>query len=120
MLNRILLGIGFSWVFSFTLGLTFVFCAFGKDALTLPAVFRMALSVSTLISLLFAPLAIWAAKTGARNLFIYGPILWLILAAHIVIGVKHRLALTQASLFILSVVGLVVLGLIPRRKCDGE
>lgn len=120
MLNRILLGVGLSWVFSSTLGLVFAFCAFGKDALGLPAVFPMILSVSTMISLLFAPLAVWAAKTGARNLLIYGPILWLILAGHIVIGVKHLLVLSQGSLFVLAVVGLVILGLIPRRKRGGE
>jgi len=120
MRNRILLGVALSWLFSETLGLVFAFCAFGKDALTLPAVFPMTLSISTAISVLFAPLAIWAAKTGARNLLIYSPILWLILAAHIAVGVSHRLPLSQGSLFVLSVLGLVVLGLIPRRKCDGK
>lgn len=116
MLNRILLGAGFSWLFSVTLGLLFAFCAFGRNALTLPAVFPMTLGFSTAISMLFAPLAVWAAKTGPGNLFTYGPILWLVLAADIVVGVSRRLALTQASLFVLSIIGLVVLGLIPRRN----
>lgn len=116
MLNRILLGIGLSWLFSVTLGVLAMLCGFGWEAFRLPIVIPTAIGASSLVSILFAPLAVWAAKTGPRNLLIYGPILWLILASHIVLGVSHRLALGQGSLFVLGVIGVLVLGLIPRRK----
>ena len=116
MVNRILLGVGGSWLFSITLGLLYAFCAFGKGALMYWAVLVTTLAASTAISLLFAPLAVWAAKTGAKNLLTYGPILWLMLAAYIVLAVSHRLTLSQEGLLVLAVVGVLVLGLVPRRK----
>lgn len=115
MLKRILLGVGFSWIISVTLGIVFAIATLGKDAPTLPAVLPMTVGISSLISLLFSPLATWAARTGPRNLFTYGPILWAVLAVHIVVGAKHWLPLTETSLFALGVVGTVVIGFVPRR-----
>lgn len=115
MLRRILLGVGCSWTMSVTLGMIFAVSTFGKEALVLPAVLHMTLSISSLISLLFAPLAVWTAKTGARNICIYGPILWLILAVQVVVGVNRHIDLT-ISLLVTSVIGLVGLGFIPRGK----
>jgi len=115
MLRRILFGVGFSWLMSVTLGIVFAISTFGREALALPAVLPMTLSISSLISLLFSPLAVWAARTGPRNLLIYSPALWGILAIHIVVGVNHWLPLTQASLFAIAVVGTVIIGFIPRR-----
>jgi len=110
-----LLGAAFSWIMSVTLGVVFALSTFGGEALLLPAVLPMTLSISSLIALLFSPLAAWAARTGPRNLLVYSPVLWGILAIHIVVGVNHRLPLTQASLFVVAVAGTVVIGFIPRR-----
>ena len=115
MLRRILLGVGFSWIMSVTLGIVFAMATLGKDAPRRPAVLAMTVGISSLIALLFSPLAAWAARTGRRNLFIYAPILWAILAVHIIVGVKHWLPLTQTSLFALGVVGTVAIGFVPRR-----
>jgi len=115
MLKRILLGVGVSWVMSVTLGIVFARATLGGDAPTLPAVLPMTVGISSLIALLFSPLAAWAARTGPRNLFTYAPVLWAVLAAHIVVGAKHWLPLTQTSLFALGVVGTVAIGFVPRR-----
>jgi len=115
MLRRTLLGVGFSWIMSVTLGVVFAVSTFGQEALALPAVLPMTLRISSLIALLLSPLAVWAARTGLRNLLIYSPVLWGALAIHIVVGVNHWLPLTQASLFAIAVVGTVVMGFIPRR-----
>ena len=70
MLKRILLGVGVSWVMSVTLGIVFAMATLGGDAPTLPAVLPMTVGISSLIALLFSPLAAWAARTGPRN-FVY-------------------------------------------------
>jgi len=70
MLKRVFLGVACSWLFSSTLGLVFITSVFGRDAFTLPAVLPVEATISSFIALLFAPLAIWAAKTGTRNLML--------------------------------------------------
>jgi hypothetical protein len=115
VLRRILLGLGFSWLFSVTLGVLAMICGFGWEVFRLPIVIPTAIAASSLVSILFAPLAVWTAKTGARNICIYGPILWLILAGQVVDEVTRHIDLT-ISLLVTSVIGLVVLGLIPPGK----
>jgi hypothetical protein len=115
MLKRILLGVAFSWVMSVTLGIFYSIVSFGIDGLRLSVLLLMTVSISSLIALLFSPLAAWATRTGSRNLFMYAPVLWAVLAVHIFVGVKHWFHLTQASLFALGVVGTVAIGCIPRR-----
>jgi hypothetical protein len=115
MVRRILIGVTFSWIMSATLSMVFAISTLGKEALGLPAVLPMTLSISSLISLLFSPLAVWAARTGPRNLLIYSPVLGGILGIHIVVGVRHWAPLSQASLFAIAVVGTVIIGFIPHR-----
>ena len=118
MVKRILVGVGFSWAMSVTLGMVFALSSFGKEVLALPAVLPMTLGMSSLIALLFCPLAAWAVRTGLCNLLLYSPVLWGVLTIHIVVGAvvgaNHWLPLTQASLFALAVVGTVAIGFIPR------
>lgn len=52
-------------------------------------------------------------KTGARNLRIYGPILWLALAASIVLVIPKTGASGPPGLLCLSIVGLVPLWIGP-------
>src|SRR5271170_888788 len=87
LLNRVLLAAALSWSYSATLGLLFACCVSGSfsfSALRLPGVVPIALIISTVASVFITPVAVWSLRTGLRNLQIYGPILWVVLAAYIV------------------------------------
>jgi len=114
--NRLLLGTTMSWVGSATLGLLFAACASGRfslNTLRLPAVAQVALIGSTIVSIIIAPLAVWSLRAGARNLCIYGPILWIILAAYVVLVIPRTGPFGLHGLFFLAILGLVILGSIP-------
>ncbi len=119
MLNRVLLAAGLSWVYSVTLGLLFAACANGRlsfGTLKLPGVVPVALIGSTVAALLMTPVATWAVRTGTRNLWLYGPILWIVLAGWLVVVVPWNAGYGEYSVLILGLVGLVVLGFIPAHK----
>jgi hypothetical protein len=99
------------------LGLLFAVCVSGRLAfstLWLPGVIPVALITSTVAAIIMTPLAAWSVKTGAKNLCIYGPILWIVLAGWIVAVVPWNPASAQYGALILGLVGLVALGFIPR------
>jgi hypothetical protein len=58
----------------------------------------------------------WAVRTGTRKLWLYSPILWIVLAAWLVLVVPWNAAYGEYSVLILGLVGLVVLGFIPAHK----
>lgn len=119
MLNRVLLAAGLSWVYSVTLGLLFAACADGRLAfstLKLPGVVPVALIGSTVAALLMTPVAAWSVRTGTRNLWLYGPILWVVLAAWLVLAVPWNAGYGEYSVLFLGLVGLVILGFIPAHK----
>jgi hypothetical protein len=119
MLNRVALGAALSWVYAVTLGLLFAACAAGRlsfSTLRLPGVVPVALISSTIAALLMTPVAVWAVRTGTRNLWLYGPILWIVLAAWLVLVVPWNAAYGEYSVLILGLVGLVILGFIPAHK----
>jgi hypothetical protein len=119
MLNRILLGAALSWIYSVTLGLLFAACWAGRlsfSTLRLPGVVPVALIGGTIAALLMTPIAVWAVRTGTRNLRLYGPILWIILAAWLVLVVPWNAAYAEYSVMILGVVGLGILGFVPAHK----
>jgi hypothetical protein len=119
MLNRVMLAAGLSWAYSVTLGLVFAACASGRlslSTLKLPGVVPVALITSTVIALVMTPIAAWSVRTGARNLCLYGPILWVLLAAWLVAVVPSNPAYGEYSVLILGLVGLVILGFIPASK----
>jgi hypothetical protein len=105
MLNRVLLAAGMSWGCSVTLGLLFAAFASGRfsfSTLRLPGVVPVALIVSTVAAILMTPIALWSVRTGVRNLSIYAPILWILLAAYIVVIVPRTGSHGPYGLFLFS------------------
>ena len=119
LLKRILLAAAISWTFSVTLGLLFAVVVSGRFSLSnllLPGVVPVALIVSTAASIVITPVAAWALRTGAKNLRLYGPILWIALASFIVVGIPRIGGIGLYVVFFLGLVGVVILGFIPARK----
>ena len=116
--KRILLGAAISWGYSTTLALLFAARASGSFSLStllLPGVIPVALITSTVVAIGLTPIAAWSVRTGVRNVCLYGPILWVLLAAYLVLVVPEIGAASgQLGLIVLSIVGLVILGFIPR------
>ena len=97
MLTRILLAAGVSWIYSVSLGLLYAACASGHfdlRTLWLPGVVPVAMLFSTAVSIGITPIAVWSLRTGKKNLYIYGPILWIILATRQV-GVRADLGASR-------------------------
>ena len=120
--NRILLAAVISWAYSVTLGLLFAVVVSEDHSLRtlmLPGVVAVALIGSTVIAIAITPVAIWSVRTGARNLWFYGPILWIALAAYVVFAIPKAGHYGQYGLCFLAVLGLVALGLIPTRQREG-
>lgn len=117
MWTRILVAAALSWFYSVTLGLLFAIAAgnYSLGTLLLPGVVPVALLGSTVVSGLMTPLAFWTLRTGARNLWLYGPVLWIALAAYIVFAMPRAGHYGQYGLLFLAVLGLVVLGFIPAK-----
>jgi hypothetical protein len=113
--KRILLSLALSWVCSVTLGLLFALVVgdFSPGTLLLPAVAPVTLLGSTIVAIAVSPLAAWSLRTGIRNLWRYVPILWLVLAAYIVLAVPRAGHYGQYGLLVLAALGLVILGIIP-------
>jgi len=59
------------------------------STLTLPGVVPVALIVSTVAALFMTPIAAWHLRTGVRNLCIFVPVLWVALAAYIVVVIPR-------------------------------
>jgi hypothetical protein len=116
--NRILTAALMSWGYSVTLGLLFaVVVSEGHSPrdLLLPGVVPATLIGSTIVAIAITPVAIWSVRTGTRNLWLYGPILWITLAAYVVFAIPRAGHYGQYGLLFLVALGLVVLGLIPAR-----
>jgi hypothetical protein len=118
MWNRILLAAVMSWVYSVSLGLLLAI-VLSEDhslrSLVLPGVVPTALIGSTIVAIAITPVAIWSVRTGARNLWFYGPILWIALAVYVVFAIPRAGHYGQYGLLGLAVLGLMGLGLIPAR-----
>jgi hypothetical protein len=116
--NRILLAAVMSWAYSVTLGLLFAVVIseyHSLKTLVLPGIVPAALIGSTIVAIAITPVAIWSVRTGARNLWSYGPILWIALAAYVVFAIPRAGHYGQYGLLFSAVLGLVALGLIPAR-----
>jgi hypothetical protein len=116
--SRILVAAVMSWAYSVTLGLLFAVVLSENHSprdLLLPGVVPAALIGSTIVAIAITPVAIWSVRTGTRNLWLYGPILWLTLAAYVVFAIPKAGHYGQYALLFLAVLGLVALGLIPKR-----
>jgi hypothetical protein len=116
--NRILTAALMSWAYSVTLGLLFAVVLSENHSprdLLLPGVVPATLLGSTIVALAITPVAMWSVRTGTRNLWFYGPILWVALAAYVVFAIPRAGHYGQYGLLFLAALGLVVLGLIPAR-----
>jgi hypothetical protein len=116
--NRILLATVMSWAYSVTLGLLFAVAVSGNYSLrtlVLPGVVPVVLAGSTVVAIAITPLAMWSARRGARNLWFYGPILWIALAAYVVFAIPKAGHYGPYGLLFLAALGLVALGFIPAR-----
>jgi hypothetical protein len=114
--NRILVAAVMSWAYSVTLGLLFAIAVSENHSpkdLLLPGVIPVALLGSTVVAIAITPVAIWSVRTGANNLRLYGPILWIILAAFVVFAIPRAGRYGPYGLLFLAVLGLVVIGWIP-------
>ena len=117
--KRVLLAAAMSWVFSVTLGLLFAACTSGRfwlGTLRLPGVIAVALMISTDAAIAMTPVAIWSVRTGGKNLLLYAPILWIMLATYDVLVVPRTGAYGPYGLLILGLIGSVILGFIPPAK----
>jgi Na+/melibiose symporter-like transporter len=85
-------------------------------SLMLPGIVPAALIGSTIVAIAITPVAIWSVRTGARNLWFYGPILWIALAAYVVFAIPRAGHYGQYGLLFVAVIGLVILGFIPAAK----
>lgn len=118
MLHRVILAAALSWFYSVTLGLLFAARAsgtFSLSTLRLPGVVPVALLISTVIAVCITPVAVWALRTGTKNLSIYGPVLWVLLAAYEAVVIPRTGPYGTYGLLFLSVACLIVLGFIPPR-----
>ena len=116
--NRILIAVVMSWTYSVTLGLLFATVLSENHSprdLLLPGVIPTTLVGSTIVAIAITPDAIWSMRTGTRNLWLYGPILWVALAAYVVFAIPRAGHYGQYGLLFLAALGLVVLGFIPAR-----
>ena len=121
--NRILVAAIMSWGYSVTLGLLFAIVVSEDHSpkdLLLPGVIPTALLGSTIVAIAITPLAIWSVRTGVRNLWFYGPILWAALAAYVLFAIPRAGHYGPYGLLFLAVFGLVALGLIPARQREGH
>lgn len=116
--NRILIAALMSWAYSVTLGLLFAVVLSENHSprnLLLPGVIPVTLLGSTIVAIAITPVAIWSVRTGARNLWFYGPILWVALAAYVVFIIPKAGDYGPYGLLFLAALGLIVLGFIPAR-----
>jgi hypothetical protein len=60
-----------------------------------------------------SPFAVWALRTGSKNLRIYGPIFWAVLAIWIMVITSRPFVHPIYSVLGLAVLGTVILGFIP-------
>jgi hypothetical protein len=118
LLTRIRLGLSFTLLFSMSLGLVTAACSIGGCSvanLFIPMVSLIGLAISALIGLLLAPMGIWAAKTGRRNLIMFGIPIWGTFAAFIIFGLRRIDSLLKWE-FGASLIVLLILGMIPNRE----
>jgi hypothetical protein len=119
IVSRLAWAAAMSWIYSFTLGALFAVCTSERQSfssLLLPGVLPVVLPGSTVVAIIMTPIAVWSVRTGTKNLCIYGPVLWIALAAYILLVIPKTGAYGPYGLFFLGVVGLILLGLISTPK----
>ena len=125
VLKRLLLAASLSWIFSGTLGLLLFIRLTAKDPgswlshLVSPGFIPITLAGSTVIAIGMTPVAVWSVRAGAKNLRIYGPVLWIVLATYtcVLVVIGDRAGIYGfCGLLALGFVGAAILGFIPPLK----
>lgn len=120
MTHRIMIAALMSCVFSVTLALLFACVTFIRETgglsvrpLFLPGVLPLALVFAAGATAAMTPLAMWAVRTGEKNMWRYGPVFWLLLAAYILFVIPRTGPQGPYGLIALAVVGTIAIGFIP-------
>ena len=119
--HRLSLAVVMSCFFSISLGLLFACVAFMPEthglsvrALFLPGVLPVTLLGAGIATVVMIPVAFWSVRCGEANLRIYGSVLWIVLAAYIVIAIPRTGREGPVGLLALAVLGAVIIGFIPK------
>ncbi len=120
MWKRIVVAAVMSWAYSVTLGLLFAVAALEMRTPRRRPVATGCRSgcsdqVAAMVAIAIAPVAYWSERTGARNLRLYGPILWTALADYIIFVFPKVGYYGRYGLLFLAVLGSVALGFIPAK-----
>ena len=118
MWRRVLLATVLCWLSASSLGLLFAACGSGHfefRSLLLPGVIPVALFTCTLVALALTPLGVWALRTGKRNLWTFGPAIWLGLAAYDVMLIPRLGREALWAFPVLAAGALIGLGSLPPR-----
>ena len=108
-----------SWAASVAAGLVFACFTTGQfslETLALPAVVPVAVIGSTVIAVLITPFVAWAMRTGPKNLYTYGFVLWVVAVIYPIWAVPRMAQLGFYSSVALTVCGLILLGFVPARE----
>lgn len=122
IVSRVVLAAILSWTYSFTLGVLFAVYTSERrsfSSILLPGVLPVVLLGSTVVAICIAPVAFWSLRTGTKNMLVYGPILWIVLAVYEVLIVPRTGVYGSYGLFVMAILGLIILGFIPARVGNG-
>jgi hypothetical protein len=106
-----------SWSCSILLGFFFAVCTSGRlsiQTLRLPGVFQITFLTSTFVAALITPLVMWSFRNYTKGFIFYGGALFLILLIFIAIMTPNTGAVAFYGSVVAGVVGLVIIGFIPR------
>ncbi|MGA2349305.1 MAG: hypothetical protein ABSF70_02645 [Terracidiphilus sp.] len=112
VLTRMLIAVTLSWIYSMTLGFLFAIHwdrKFHFDVLLVPAAYIAPTVFSTIVAVFIAPITYWSIGTGVRKHYIYGPVLWILLATY---EITAPSVYNLVGVVVLAVAGLSVLRMI--------
>jgi hypothetical protein len=121
LVRKLLLGLLIAWLVSVTLGLLFAAGSAGRfslESLSLPEVVPIALLGSSIVALAVTPLVVWALVRNDRNVYRYGPMLFVIMAAYDVFVIPRAGRVAPIGLLAVGIAGLLIIALLPSRSRD--
>lgn len=121
LVRKLLLGLLIAWLVSVALGLLFAASSAGRfslESLSLPEVVPIALLGSSVVALVVTPVVVWALVRNERNLYRYGPLLFVIMAAYDVLVIPRAGRVAPLGLLALGIAGLIIIALLPSRSQD--
>lgn len=116
IVSRVVWAAALCWTYSFTLGVLFAVCTSERrsfSSILLPGVLPVVLLGSTVVAICITPVAAWSLRTGIKNVCVFGPILWIVLAGYEVLVIPRTGIYGPYGLIIMAILGLIILGFIP-------